>query len=78
MKTKKVQLSERALLLRVNRALRAVGRQVRTVRQDALCYSATGRHILVRDGVLVEKFNIDIAAYARSLGLLRDYETVSD
>ncbi|MCW5756977.1 MAG: hypothetical protein KIT54_07070 [Phycisphaeraceae bacterium] len=74
----KVQLSERALFGRVNRALQREGQSLRRCRIDSRDYANLGRYFVVDDSrnYVVGK-DIDLEELAREVGVLRGYETLA-
>ena len=80
MKTKltKLPVTERALFARVNRALAKQGEFLRKSRPGSRTESFVGAFYCIdcrRNTVIA--YNIDLEAFARELGVLADYETLS-
>jgi hypothetical protein len=68
-------ITHRALLARINRALQEQSQQVRRSRKDGLDFAKLGLYYAMdRNGVTAH--HIDLAEYARKLGLLKLNETL--
>jgi hypothetical protein len=72
--TKKLQVSRRALITRVNRWLADDGKKLKADRHHQLdeYYS-----IDVKRGVVIERVT-DIEHFAREIGVLHDYERIAE
>jgi len=66
-------ITHRALLARINRALKAKAQQVKRSRKDGRDFAALGAYYVVSGGA-VTAHHLDLAEYGRKLGLLADYE----
>jgi hypothetical protein len=77
-KAQTVPVTERALLQRVNRALQADGRVLKSSR-GARAEESLGRFYVIdqRRNVIVDKA-VDLEALARKLGALKEYEHLAD
>jgi hypothetical protein len=66
-------ITHRALLARLNRALKAKSQQVRRSRKDGRDLANLGAYYVVaRNGVT--EHHIDLEEYGKKLGLLADFE----
>jgi hypothetical protein len=74
----KMLVSERAVLLRINRLLKADGEMVKATRSDRWRPEMGDHYVVNFDRGAVVKKGIDLEAYARQLGLLEDYEEMRD
>ncbi|MFB8828215.1 hypothetical protein [Azotobacter salinestris] len=71
----KVKVTERALLARINRALRKDNQQLYRCREDSQAYEELGDFYAVdtaQDVVMAR--HVDLAMWARDLGMLPDWE----
>jgi hypothetical protein len=70
-------ITHRALLARINRALKAESKQVKRSRKDSRDFADLGAYYTVdfnRNAVTAR--NVDLAEYGKQLGLLEPYETL--
>ncbi len=75
----KVPVSERALFARINRVLAKEEKSLRRCREDSSSYRDCGRYYIIdirRNYVM--NTDVDLAAFAKELGLLRPFEELSD
>jgi hypothetical protein len=74
----KVPVSERALILRINRKLKRDGKVMKIARSDSRAEQAYGRYFIVDvDRNQATDADCDLAALGRDLGVLHDYESVT-
>lgn len=76
---KTVPISERALLARINRKLKPDYEALRRAREDSCGFNELGRYFLLdlyRNAVV--EMHVDLEMKGRELGVLRDYETLSE
>lgn len=78
--SKRVPVSERAVLQRLNRHLKKDGEMVRKTRAGSRAYQDLGPyHAVDLSQNIVTRLNVDIEAWAREAGVLAAWETlVSD
>jgi hypothetical protein len=78
MKPKKIPISHRALIQRINRALDKRGQQLCKWRKDIRGYAAYGDYQIVdlKRGGMVET-NVNLEKLARKIGALNAWEAVS-
>jgi hypothetical protein len=74
----KAKVSQRALVARVRRELAKEGEALRACRQDSRGYSELGDWYIVGNNNLVSAKHCDLAALGRELGVLKDFEELSD
>jgi len=76
---KKVYVSERAVFARVKRALASDGKVLRICRENSRYITDLGRYYAVdlRTSLVVDK-DLQLAKYARKIGVLKAYEEVKD
>lgn len=73
---KRVQVSERALIQRINRRLKRSGEQLRAARSEA-AERDLGRHFVVdvnRNAITIQ--NVDLEKFGRKLGVLQPWEVM--
>lgn len=74
-----VFVTERAVLLRVNRKLNSCGERLKRRRYDARRFDDTGRFYLIDvDRNFLVSADVDLEAFARELGALKPYEKITD
>jgi hypothetical protein len=76
---KKVYVSERAVFARVKRALASDGKVLRICRENSRYITDLGRYYAVdlRTSLVLDK-DLQLAKYARKIGVLKAYEEVKD
>lgn len=77
-KSFKAPVSERALFARLNRALAKQGESLKRCRADTRSHLELGNYFIVGDGNAVTAKHVDIAALAREMEVLKDYEELKD
>lgn len=76
-KAKKVPVSERAILARINRKISGEGRIIRKCRENSSGFSYLGRyHEVDVYKNTVTATHVDLESWAKEEGVLKDYETV--
>jgi hypothetical protein len=79
-KHKRINVSMRALIQRINRKIRADDLQLKTARNHQMELDVGGRFYVVNtriNGVMQWSKGLDLEEYARELGVLRPYETLT-
>lgn len=76
-KATKVPVTERALVQRINRALRDQGEVLKKSRGTQAFLDVGEFYILDIRGNFVAHMNVDIAELGRTLGILKDYEQLA-
>ena len=79
MKAMKVPVSERAVIQRINRKIRADDLQLKVARGQQMKLDVHGHYYVLNtriNGVCAWSKGLDLAAYAREVGALAPYETV--
>lgn len=73
----KAPVSHRALEARVKRALEKDGQTLKKCREDSRWYNELGEHYTVDVELnCVNAKHVDLEAWARELGVLKDFESV--
>ena len=72
----KIQITERALKLRLRRALQAQSKHLRVVTRQAQKASGLGRYYIVDANGLVDP-DVDLEKLARELGVMQSWETLT-
>ncbi len=76
-KKTKIPVSERAILQRINRALKPKGSVVTATRRGTEAAKKFGRFVL-HDESGVERGNIELEKLARDLGAIKEWEVVAE
>jgi hypothetical protein len=76
-KAKKVPVSERAILARINRKISVESRQIKKCRQDSNGFDHLGHYyeVNLHTNTVTDR-HVDLERLAKSEGVLKDYETV--
>jgi hypothetical protein len=72
----KIQITERALKLRLRRALQAQAKHLRVVTSQAQKASGLGRYYIVDANGVVDP-DVDLEKLARELGVMQSWETLA-
>jgi hypothetical protein len=73
------KVSEAALIARLNRRLAHDDQRIKTCRCDSRSFPTLGRYYIHRfDYSVVADVDIDLEAWGRELGVLRDNEALAD
>ena len=75
MVTEKKPVTERALLARINRALRVSGRVIKATREDSPAFRQTGRYYLLDLGANgIIGHDVDLERFARGMSVIHPHE----
>lgn len=76
-KSQKVMVSERALMARINRKLKAENQHLRKSKVDSRCYSNLGSFYIVDDyRNSIEASHVDLVELGKELKVLQEFEAI--